>query len=176
MFYAATSNREQAFVSELWCEKKYVKIEESGVCYIDMRNIQLILISLNRQRKKDYQSLDKFDPSTSTVTTLFAFLLRIQKNVTIPLISHQYKRVSRSPTYFQRCALLNTPFSGPLLHYYHISPTSSTRHPGACASTCKSRCGNDNSCTDHQTHNPTPESPVHRTACLPRYSGVRKCR
>jgi hypothetical protein len=26
MFYAATSNREQAFVSELWCEKKYVKI------------------------------------------------------------------------------------------------------------------------------------------------------
>jgi hypothetical protein len=89
MFYAATSNREQAFVSELWCEKKYVKIEESGVCYIDMRNIQLTLISLNRQRKKDYQSLDKFDPSTSTVTTPFAFLLRIQKNVIIPIISHQ---------------------------------------------------------------------------------------
>jgi hypothetical protein len=89
MFYAATSNREQAFVSELWCEKKYVKIEESGVCYIHMRNIQLTLISLNRQRKKDYQSLDKFDPSTSTVTTHFAFLLRIQKNVIIPIISHR---------------------------------------------------------------------------------------
>jgi hypothetical protein len=141
-----------------------------------MRNIQLTLISLNRQRQKDYQSLDRFEPSTSTVTTNFAFLLRIQKNVIIPLISHQYKRVSRSPTYSQRCALLSALFSGPLVHYYHISSTSSTRHPQACASTCKSHCGNDNSCTGHQTHNPTPESLVHRTAYLPRYSGVRKCR
>jgi hypothetical protein len=73
MFYANTSDREEAFVSELWCEKKYVEIEERGVCYTNMRNIQLTLISLNRQRQKDYQSLDRFEPSTSTVTPNFAF-------------------------------------------------------------------------------------------------------